>query len=192
MEIKKNKLFRNKTSEYVAFILKEYDKELVSKLNNLYKLGIGIGDMLMPDNMYNNHLFILVDTDKNSKLFTDTYKWLIENDYIVFDYPYDNIVDGTLHMIVIPIPDKYKKSLTAFKEGKYSKMFTLKELNELLLPNDKRLGVFTRSNLALKEFAKHIKKEYDVEIRISTWKGEAEYPIVLENEYFNYKIKHNE
>ena len=186
MIIEKGKFYHNKTSKYIAIIFKEYGKELINRLNKLMKLAIGINDKALPDKLkFNNHLFILVDTQANTDYFIESIEWLRENNYLTFDYPFDDIEEGYMHMLVIEIPKRYKHSLQQFIYGNYSKMYTENQLKELFLPDDSRLGVLRREYSAIEKFLKEVEHKYDTKVRPVEWDGEADYPLFSDEEYFN-------
>ncbi len=197
MIIKRGRLFVNNTVKYMVASLKEYGEELTTALVELPKLAVGIGDILIPKSKdLNNHLFFLIDTRYDLNYNVDTINIINElqkKDYIDFEYPFDSIINGYQHMIVIKIPNKYLNAFEYFKAGKYSKMYSNDELIELFPKNDTRLNIFNRKIDAVDKFMKIVEKEFDIKLSNRLVKDfEADYPPFNENEIFNFKLINNE
>lgn len=206
MKIQIGKIQINKTKTYLLPCVKAYGDEFMIKINSLYKLGVGIGDVILQDSNinYEKHLFILVDTKKYvqdnktttrdvDEFFTNTLKWFKNQTYYEDDYVYDNIVKGHLHMIVIKFPDMYLNSLTEFKNGRFSKMFSSKEELEKLFSNNKET-IAVLSGERKEEFIKKINEKFfeegeGLEIEDVNNPLEVDFPPDKKEEFFNTHLE---
>ena len=112
MRIQLGTIYYNKTKRYLLPCLKSYGETFESKVANLFKLAIGIGDFALIDMgvKLDEHIFILVDTNLSRKNFTSTMNWLKLQDYFGFDYAFDDLHLGHLHMIAIKVPENFKET----------------------------------------------------------------------------------
>ena len=207
MDIKIGKIKINKTKKYLLPCLKVYGQEFMSHINSLFKLGVGIGDVIATHSSidYNEHIFILVDTSKyldNSKKivikeagvkFTNTLKWLKSQEFYEDDYIYDLPYEGELHMIVLKFPRQYRNALVNFKKGKFTKMFSSKkEIEEIFMKNKETVYILTGEKKY--EFMDKINKEYFLTekdyLKPEQFPHdlEVDFPPKREEEYFNAYI----
>lgn len=70
MRIQLGTIYYNKTKKYLLPCLKSYGEDFENKINNLFKLAIGIGDFALIDMgvKLEGHIFILVDTNLSRKI----------------------------------------------------------------------------------------------------------------------------
>ncbi len=192
MKIKNNILHDNKTRLYLLPVTKIYGKEFFNNFSKIFKLGFGINDFTMPDNLkFDNHIFILLQSDLKSENFNDFLTWIRKQSYYEKDYAFDNIKNGDKHMVIVRIPKRYKYSYNAFVKGEYSKMYSEQDMRNLFNTGDTRLPVLTKSDNAMKKFVSKINADYNTEFEFGELAGECEYPINenINNETFNYNVK---
>jgi hypothetical protein len=183
MKIEIGKFYMNKTREYLLPCLCDHGKTLMKAINGLKKLAVGTGDQFITGSVHKNHIFLLVDID--CKNFTQILKWIKTQSFYVNDYPFDDILSGYQHMIVLQIPENYEDAKPEFVEGKYSKMYTQEQINHVF--NNRYMDVLVRDKEKLISFISTVNKMYDVRIDYRTWQGEVEFPPVKEEEIFNFK-----
>jgi len=190
MKIQLGSVYTNKTKKYLLPTLKEYGDNFEKKLVNLFKLAIGIGDIALIDMgiVIEHSIFILVDTKFSRKNFKDIIVWMRCQSYYQFDYPFDDIHTGHLHMLVIKIPERFETTSTEFQQSKYSKMYEFKDLNELFGKKQEQLDVFNRDSHLLIKFVDKINKIFNTNVSPDGWEGELELPLKDEEEYFNVKL----
>jgi len=190
MKIQLGSVFKNKTKKYLLPTLKEYGDVFESKFKHLFKLAVGIGDFTLIDmGMVIDHsIFILINTKSARRGFKETITWMRSQEYYQFDYPFDDIHSGHLHMLVVKIPKKYEKTTKEFHKGKYSTMYEFKDLNVLFAEKQEQLDVFKKDSQLLIKFVNKINKIFNTNVDSSTWEGEIELPLKDEEEYFNMKL----
>ena len=193
MQLKLGSVYTNKTKRYLLPTLLEYGEHFEEKFKNLFKLAIGIGDLCLMDmGMIIEHsIFILVDTKFSRRKFKDIIIWMRCQGYYQFDYPYDDVHSGHLHMLVVKIPLKYQDTSEHFIKGNYSKMYELKDLNELFSERKAELDVFNKDPEVLVKFIDRINESFNTTVDYENWEGEVELPIKTEEEYFNMKLYKN-
>ena len=184
MEIVKGELYENKTRRYLFPCLRVYGKEFVDRLNtDFFKQAIGISK---EDPMAIN---ILVDTTFTRMKFVDTLYWLRSKDYFIKDYPYGQLSSGDLHMVSIRLPYEYKNSYDMFLEGKYSKMYTPEQLQEVFSEKKESerisLQVLTKDSKFLPKFVETINRDFNTTLLPSEFEGELDYPLDYKEESFN-------
>lgn len=188
MEIQLGNIYINKTKKYLLPCLKEYGEEFINKIENLFKLGIGIGDFNLIEMgiTLDRHIFILVDTNLSRKHFNSTIKWLRSQEYFAFDYSFDDIHNGHLHMIVIKLPEKYHETHSKFTNGKFSEMYSSEDL-EKLFSNKEELKIFKKDEDYKVQFVSQVNEIYWTNVDPVEWTGELDFPINESEEIFNKK-----
>lgn len=101
-------------------MMSELMKKSVGLITNMY-----IADVDQPDIPLS--IFILFDKSK-AKDFGSLVSWFNEQQAFVYDYE----ISEKLHMIVLQIPDDHTDTYMAFRESKYSKMYTKEFLEKYL------------------------------------------------------------
>jgi len=197
MEIVKDKMFINRTKRYLLPVLLKYGDVFIEQFRQVFKLGYGIDDKILPDNLkFDNHIFILFNAHKNSTdgfesiTFIKFLDWIRKQSYFEFDYPFDDIRDGEQHMIVLKIPESLPDAHSAFLNGRYSKMYSDNDLKLLFGENDPRYNIFTKHPTARKLFINKINKDYSINFTETDFDSElleVDEPIVLKNEIFNHE-----
>lgn len=162
-------IFMNRTRKYLFPIIKEYGSDFTSKINTLFKVAVGIGDMIVDrcDIHHENHLFILVDTMHNTSQFVSLLDDIRRHSSCEDDYVYGHVSKSRFHMIVIKIPQKYLPTFSNFKQSKFSQMYSKEEIVKLFdynnLTNKDIISVLIKDHNYKFEFAKVIKSEFDVD-----------------------------
>lgn len=208
MKIQLGKIYINRTRKYLFPIIKEYDTEFTSKINSMFKVGIGIGDMILNKSgiHHEKHIFLLVDAKASVVNFHETLEWLREHPAYEDDYAYDNVYDGRLHMIVIKIPNNRIETFEKFKCGQFSKMYTPEDIKKFFTYHGKdQEGMKMYQNIQKVlihehnykiEFAKQIQQEFHIPEHYSPNEidpnAEFDFPILLQEEFFNVKPKGEE
>lgn len=184
----------NKTVKYLTPVLKEYGREFADKFNNVFKVAIGIGDIVVENAGYKHekHLFILIRTKIGAemKFFTQFLEWVKnQSDVYQDDYTFGNIQKSSLHMIVIKFPEKYYKSFETFKIGGYSKMFDKEALNKFFnsFPRTKR--VLIKNHEYKFYFIQKLNRLHDTTIKGEEYDGELDTIPTIKSEKFNHHIK---
>lgn len=199
IKIQLNKIYMNRTRKYLLPIIKIYGTEFTNCINNIRKVAVGIGDMIVQKCGYvhEKHLFILADCDTNKLHFERSIEWLRNHPALVDDYVFGNIQHSHYHMLVIEIPEQFIPSLQHFKEGKFSKMYSKEDINRLFtihskFPEDVAFYksihcVLTHDHNYKIEFAKQVTAEFGVKNYNPPDDIEFDFPIVLKQEVFNMK-----
>lgn len=117
-----------KTRQYLNPVLKLYGKDFLNEIKKLYTVRSGIGDMILEVKLkkeYRQHLFLLINVDKTDPdVFQDVLDYLRDHSSYESDYPFDDIKEGNLHMIVVRVPKDTTNAVEQFRQSKYSKMYS--------------------------------------------------------------------
>jgi hypothetical protein len=188
MEIETGKIFVNKTWKYLMPVTREYGPTFKAKFQNVWKLVVGIGDAY-----YNTKgkrcLFILIDRKWYPEKVKNTLDWVKNQPYYVDDYPFDDLLKGRQHMIVIEFPTAYVDSYNNFLKGKYSEMFNAKEVDKFFKTQTVKDAyyVLTRSTEAYDKFIKNIQLTFKSDVKKSDLlDSELDFPPEERKEIFNY------
>jgi len=193
MKLQLGSVYTNKTKKYLLPSLIEYGGVFETKFTNLFKLAIGIGDMCLIDMgiIIEQSIFILIDTKFSRGQFKRIMAWMKSQEYYEFDYPFDDIHSGHLHMLVIKIPKRFKETTLEFQKGHYSNMYEFKDLNSFFNGRKDELDVFNKDPQLLITFIDKINKMFKTNVEYQGWEGEIELPLKTEEEYFNMKLYNN-
>ena len=115
-------------------------------------------------------------------------EWVKNQKYYEFDYPFDDVHSGHLHMLVINIPKRFENTVEQFHKGNYSKMYEHEDLYKFFENRPTELGVLTRDKDQITSFLKKVNKLYNTEVEESEWEGEVDFPIKDVEEFFNVKL----
>jgi len=186
----------NKTKKYLLPCLKEYGSDLIKHLNNVFKVAVGIGDIVIDNSgmKYEKHIFILIDTTISHSFFLKFIEWIRKQEHIYEDdYVYDNIQKSSFHMVVLKFPEKYYSSFDSFKEGKYSNMFNEKDINTVFEKYPTIKKVFIKDHNYKVFFTERLNKIYgldgDNKVKPEEYEGELELPPTNKTEVFNDHLK---
>ena len=194
MDIVIGKLYINRTVRYLVPGLGFYGPTLKTKLNLVFKLAFGIHDTLLENSHLEGqkNIYILVDKLVRPELFQNFMDWVKHQEYYVTDYVYDSIMENhsRKHMIVLAYPPSMEDTYDKFLLGKYSKMYTRKEITSYFAEESK---LETRQVLMKTVHAKHrfissVKEAFDTlleEQDFLTGSWEYDFPPNTEEEFFN-------
>jgi len=142
MDIQIGKLFINRTVKYLVPGLNFYGPTLKTKLNLVFKLAFGVHDSLIEGSHLEGqkNIYILIDKLVRPDLFQNFMDWVKHQEYFVTDYAYDAIMEAhsRKHMIVLAYPPTMGDSYEKFLLGKYSKMYTKKEITSFFAEESKK------------------------------------------------------
>jgi len=174
MKIQLGTIYLNRTRKYLYPIVKSYGDDFLKVVDSMFKVAIGIGDILVNTCgiQHEKHLFILCDAAFNPLVFNKALVWLRGNVAYEDDYVFDLVHSGRLHMIVIKVPENYISSLEKFKKGEFSKMYSTEDIKKFFTYKgvDKRQAVlYSKIQKVLihdhnykVEFAAQIAKEFNL------------------------------
>lgn len=192
MEIVKGIFLNNKVKKYLLpGLVNGYGKVFKQKFNTqICKLAVGLYDKILDGtNILGNKkgLFILVDSTVLPKEFERFKSWITYKSFYITDYQYEE----NKHMFVLEIPRELLLSYEKFIKGKYSEMYTPKEVEEYFSDKESdEYKVIVRNLNKKKEFINEVKKRFDVEVRESDFAhAESDFPpsVDIKNEVFNYE-----
>ena len=184
----------NKTRKYLLPCLKGYGKEFTSKLNSVYKIAVGIGDIIVSNRgvKHEKHIFILINSSIAIEFFIDFLEWIREQDMYEDDYVFGNIQTSNSHMIIVKLPEKYYGAFETFKIGAYSKMYCTKDIIEFFSDKPQYKKIIIKSHEYRVSFVEKLNEQYDLErqyaILPEEYDGELDFPPGKE-EIFNNHIK---
>ena len=190
MKITTNKLYDNKTKKYLLPIIKDYGNDVLSRINRLFKLAIGIDDAAISRSLnLNYHLFFLLDANIKKASFISDLEWLRQQYCYATDYPYGDIKTSNLHMLVIKIPENHKITYDHFVNNAFSKMYSEENIKKYFKPGDERIKILTKDRVATESFVNDINTHFDTDYVYEEWVGEVEYPVKNSEEIFNFGIQ---
>lgn len=192
MKIQVGEVTLNKTWKYLAPLLKHYGQEFEQKINSIYKIGFGIGDMILINNgvNYEQHIFVLIDTKTASNFFKLFIKWIRRQDMFEDDYIFDNIVNGRFHMVVLKLPEQYYKSNILFKKGQFSKMYNKEDVQRFFKEEDIK-GVLIKEGNYIIKHTKKLNEMFGTNLKPYEIEGEWDFPIEKREEVFSNHLKTN-
>lgn len=185
-------MYPNKTRKYLLPCLREYGSTFLTKINNVFKVAVGIGDMVVTnnsENKYERHIFILLDSTKAKPYFLKFMDWIKDQPMYEDDYVYDNIQKSTYHMVILKFPEKYYDSFETFKKGKYSEMFTNPEDFDFFKTYPEVQKVFIKDRNYRIEFTYKVNKIFGTTIKPEEWDGELDFPPTEKTDVFNHHLK---
>lgn len=194
MHIEIGKLYYNRTVKYLAPALSYYGPTLKTKLNLVFKLAFGINDSLLAGSHLEGqkNIYILVDKLVRPDLFQNFMDWVKHQEYYVTDYAYDIIMEphSRKHMIVIAFPLELEDAYSKFLLGKYSLMYTKKEIEAYFGDENKATAryVLNKTRNAKEDFKKLVKDTFGTTLEeqdflVGSW--EYDLPPNKEEEFFN-------
>ena len=194
MEIKLNQYYINKTWKYLRPCLKDYGEMFVVKYARVYKLAVGLHDTLLDGHPIEHEraIFILLDRKYNVRAFDNFIRWIRNQDYHLLDYPFDDILDGRQHMVVLRIPERYDHAYDLFLKGHYSKMYVREEIKRFYddrYSNEREiLDILLRRPNAKRTFRQKLYNSLKVTVTDrDLLEMEYDFPPEKQKEIFNYK-----
>jgi len=184
-------LYPNKSRKYLLPCLKDYGEVFMNKLDNVFKIAVGVGDIVVSNRgiKYEKHIFILLNSVFLPKFFIDFIDWIREQPMYADDYVFHNIQKSESHMVVLKIPEKFYSSMEKFKLGEYSKMYNTKELNQYFRNNPDIYKTFIKDHNYKLVFVDKMNKEFNSQVESKEYNGELDFPPKPSNEIFNYHLK---
>lgn len=183
-------LYQNATARYLGPCLSVYGRDFSYWMNNIYKVGVGIGDIIVNrcGLKFEKHIFILVDVSKLQMYFKGFISWIREQSMYEEDYVYGDIRTSSIHMVVIKFPEQFYSVLEPFRLGEYSKMYTQEQIDTLFkdFPGTKRILVKDH-NYRVK-FVNRLNKDWNSDIKPEEWDGELDLPPERHKNIFNTHI----
>ena len=167
--IKIGSVYENRTLKYLAPGLKEYGSTFISKFSQLASLGCFIFDASLDNNPFftksQPNIFFLIDTYYNAVQTEKVLTWFKYQNFYVADYTFaKEHISPRFCILVIkyPKPESYK----AFLEGKYSKMYTIEEINSYFNTNVnlEAKQVLLKKENAIKKHIQIIQEEFGVRL----------------------------
>lgn len=189
-KVSKRPILANKTRKYLLPCLKEYGRDFTSRLESVFKVAVGIGDVIVSNRgiKHEKHIFILVSSSIARDFFIDFLDWIREQDMYEDDYTFGNIQTSELHMIIIKLPIKFYDAFETFKLGSYSKMYSEKDIEELFNKKPQFKKVIVKSKDYKISFVKELNSIFNTNITPEEYDGELDLP-PDKNEIFNNHIK---
>jgi hypothetical protein len=179
----------NRTRKYLLPCLREYGEEFTTKLNNAFKVAVGLGDMIITNRYYKSperHVFILFNTKIASEHFTNLLEYVKDQEYFEDDYAYGNLQKTNLHMIVIKFPQKYWDSFDTFKIGKYSEMFTKEVIDSMFIrKDDDTPKILIKDHKYKIRFTRRLNRLFGTNLEADDYDGELDLPPNEREETFN-------
>lgn len=196
MKIEIGKVYHNKTTKYLMPMIRQhYDDMLVTYLKSVGIMAVGIGDFLIQEKL-NQHLFVLIDTKFNPKIFTSMIEYIYQHNYYERDYPFDDVLTGRMQMVVFKLKNDV---IDTFMKGSYSELYSYEDACNII-QNEETLDVIMKSHTYQAKFIEKIKDEYTAEDSGSTkaepaitltldeiGDRELDLPPKKEEEIFNHK-----
>ncbi len=188
MKIKIGRVFKNRSLKYLLPLTKKYhDDMLVTMLNSVGILAIGIGDMVYNSELFKHqHLFILIDNKANPTIFNELIEYVMDKDYYEDDYSYDNLLTGRMQMIIFKLPENV---IDKFLQGKYSKLYYYEDARDFII-DDSTFNVLIKSKKHKPTFIKELEIEFGTTLKLEEiGDRELDIPPKKDEELFNYKYK---
>jgi hypothetical protein len=192
MKIQIGAIQMNKTKRFLYPCLKQYGIEYERKFNSIFKVAIGVGDIVFKETKnynYEQHLFVLIDIAVCKPAFKEFIEWIREHQSYEEDYAFDDINKGRLHMVVIKLPEQYYKAIHMFRKSQFSKMYNMKQINDFFDNNLDTKKILVKHHSYKIEYTKKLNEKYGTTIQPNEIQGEFEEPINPEEELFNGKNK---
>ena len=184
MELKIGKLYINRTSRFLAPLVKSYDISILNILTKLKQVAWGIGDYEYEKVSGKKHrtcLFVLVEKTKLLGKLLEDFRL---NAYFVDDY----IFDKNCHMLVVNYTDKeaYEKFLKSKYSEMYNSDFITKYINKQVRGKQNEVYlILTKDQSYKKVFSKILSKEFDTDIIVEDDR-ELDFPLNFEEEVFKW------
>lgn len=189
VEIKKGKIFENRTKKYLVPLLKEYGSKFVSRINTNQVLAFGICDHEITD-IIEDKIYIYFDKngfssyddyinkEKGQLTFKRFLEFVEQEEY--FDKYYHLNDDHCV--VVINLPHAV---MDLFLNGAYSKIYDNDDKKKFLKQNVK--NIVNKEDSYFQLFEKIIQEDFNTTIEIDkTVLKEFDYPPILTQEIFHY------
>lgn len=185
-------IYPNKTRKYLLPCLREYGAEFTNKVNNVFKVAVGIGDIIVSNRgkKHEKHIFMLIDTSIASAFFVEFIEWIREQPMYEDDYVYGDIQKSKFHMVILELPLQYYSAYETFKEGQYSRMYS-KEFIEAFIQNEEVKKVLIKDHNYLIHFTEKVNRKYGTTLKPSDWDAlpEMDFKPEKKTEVFNHHLE---
>lgn len=182
-------LYTNKTRKYLLPCLNEYGANFVVNFDNVFKIAIGIGDIVISNRgvKHEKHLFVLLDSVKCANFFIEFLDWIRSQSMYEDDYVFDNIQKTTSHMVILKLPENHYKTLEIFKLGEYSKMYNKGEIEKFFGKKPEIKRVLIKDHNYRLTFVGKLNRKWGTSLKSSDWEGELDFP-PDDKEIFNHHL----
>lgn len=178
-------LYTNKTRKYLLPCLKAYGAHFMTRLDNVFKIAVGIGDIVISNRGFKHekHLFILLEsvlpiTGGKRRLISDHFieflDWIKTQPMYEDDYVFDNIQKTTSHMVILKLPLEFYDTFETFKLGEYSKMYSKVYVDKFFKARPEIKRVLVKDHNYKLEFVGKINRRWGSSIKASEWEGELD------------------
>jgi len=184
-------IFSNKTRKYLLPCLKFYGKEFTERLNDAFKVAVGIGDIIVSNRGYKHekHIFILLDSNIAPMYFRAFLDYVRKHESFENDYIYGNIQKTTFHMVIVRLPTKYYGAFKTFKMGDYSRMYSKEDIDRYFNVHPVYRRVLIKDNRYKIRLARELNMEFGTTLTAEDLIGELDFAPTIESEVFNTHIK---
>lgn len=184
-------LYPNATRKYLAPCLEEYGKGFMAKLDNTFKVAMGVGDIVVGNRglKHEKHIFILLDSKVAPSYFQEFLHWIRDQSMYADDYVYDNIQKSYFHMVILKLPEKYYDTFETFKIGEYSKMYNRKDIDVFFRNHQEAKQVLIKDHNYKITFVGKMNKKFGTTVNPKEWDGELDYPPDPDRDIFNHHLK---
>lgn len=188
MKIQLGSITMNRTKKYLLPCLKAYGKEFEKHVTSVFKVAVGIGDMMLVKTgvHYEKHIFILIDTSRYPSKVKQCLEWIRDQPMYEDEYPYDTVHYGHLWMLVIKLPEKCYKAREWFMHSQFSKMYSMSDIDEYFKDSPVK-GVLIKDHNYRIEYVRQLNAIFQTTLTDSDADGivgEIDFPIQHEDENF--------
>lgn len=185
-------LYPNKTRKYLLPCLLDYGEVFTAKLSNVFKVAVGIGDIIT-DNCgftHEKHIFVLLDSTIANRFFLRFMNWIRDQPMYEDDYVYGNVQKSTYHMVVLKLPEKFWDTIDKFKVGEYSKMYNYETISKFFEEHSEVRNVLIKDhNYKLVFVNRRLNRKFNTSIEPEDYHGELDFPPTEESDKFNHHLK---
>lgn len=194
-------IFPNQTKKYLLPCLKEYGKEFMTKLNGVFKIAAGIGDVVADTCglQLGAHIFLQVESTITikgnrqiiTKPFMQYLDWIRKQPMYETDYVFGNIQNTAYHMIVLKFPEKYSQAFKEFREGNYSRMFDKITINRLFHAYPHTTKILIRDSTYIIRYVHRVNAREGTTLTVADFKdsGELDFKPEDKDEIFNHNLR---
>lgn len=181
----------NKTRKYILPCLNEYGANFMVKFNNVFKIAVGIGDIVLSNRKvkHEKHVFALLDSTIAPFHFIEFLDWIKLQPMYQDDYVFDNIQKTTSHMIILRLPEKYYDTFETFKLGEYSKMYKKEDVDRFFSKTPELKRILVKDHNYKLTFVGKLNSKWGTNIKPEEYEGEYAFKPEPEQEIFNYHLK---
>jgi hypothetical protein len=189
-----SKSYHNYTRVYMAPLMNYYGEIFRMSMRKLEHTAVGIMDMLHKEDDKYCLYFLINTSSKKSRDFDEALNHLSSYNFFVRDYPFGEVFENRLHMLVFRIPDELQGAYDAFVESRYSKMLSQHHIDTLfrkIYGDTKAVKVMMKDKKYKEDFERSINSICIIDEK-STWitlpdDAELDFMLDLKHEIFNYK-----